>query len=213
MLDFKEKNKMNFQVSARRAFFDSLGTALVMGLIISIIIQLAKVFLPESFQSILSNKYIYFLLLAYIIYEGFKKYFRIKRYLDISDVISDIRRDDYPTSSFKSYILSYENSRNIAEKKLDLLKLFTPIPILIYLFGIYVDNKPILNRILEFGSYNISLNEALMYIGVGAIFTYIYFLKTIFTEYKSSSNNFVRFQSGLLEHEEKIEKRKNNLKV
>ncbi|MNF07553.1 hypothetical protein D3C80_2077540 [compost metagenome] len=59
-----------------------------------------------------------------------------------------IKKDfDFPVSEFKSMALTYKSNIEIQEKKLDILKIFSPVPVLIYGLGVYIEKKSRLHQL------------------------------------------------------------------
>jgi len=166
---------------------------------------LGYIVLPEkSFNAIIQNKIVQILILLGTIFSSITEYKSIKRALNqVSFIRKTLSEKANPLPTLKYNALHAQIISDVALKKLDLLKSFSPIPFVIYGFGIYVDKKAILNKSINFIIGNAMLNEVLMYSGFTFLAIYILLITRTYQIYKSKSFDYYWYQVEIIKYEEK----------
>ncbi|MDR3601429.1 MAG: hypothetical protein P4L49_13275 [Desulfosporosinus sp.] len=192
--------KANIRNAARRGII----RVILLLIFFFLIFQLGTLFLPGDFESWIRRPYMLVFVFGAILYLGYKEYkfFRSDDFAAIYEATRGVDRET-ALASLKSLALFKETHRNIAEKKLELMKFYSPIPILIYALGVYLDKKPILSETINFIIVKTQVSEALKYLGFGLFFVYIFLIVDFFNSYKNLSFDYCFFQSRVFEYENK----------
>lgn len=206
---FEQNIRINKQVSAQKAIFHSISLSVITAIIMYLIAEFGILFLPNSFIEVAKSKYAIVTYAVLIITIGIIRYFEIKNYLDINEIIRDIKRsDEFPVISYYKSLNDCKRRIEIDEKKLDFIKIFTPVPFLIYLLGTYIEEKPKVDFIINIYKFSINTNEALIYLGFVLILIYSYNLYKIFGSYRINKRDYYMFQDALFSYsyKEKVKK-------
>src|SRR5690606_36050816 len=132
-----------------------------------------------------------------------RTYKSYKRFLDVSGHIQNIREYyRFPIAGFKQSIARGESFKLLVDKKIDTLKFLSPIPILIYGIGIYVDDKSFLQKTTNIFSYTFNYKDALIYGGFGLFIIYIFWVVNLLKKHKRICLELLRYQEEVLFYEE-----------
>ncbi|EJR80272.1 hypothetical protein [Bacillus cereus] len=141
----------------------------------------------------LINNYFYWVLLAVFLFLLFLAYnfYDAKRDLTgIPDFIDEvIKEEDNPIAELKSILVLCEQECDISKLKVDILKSISPIPLLVFFFGLIVDSKD---------SKSLILGAAIILISFYAIW-----IKQNFERYKRANYFVFLFKSAISKLEKK----------
>ncbi|KRF58728.1 hypothetical protein ASG97_22715 [Bacillus sp. Soil745] len=125
--------------------------------------------------------------LFYIFINGFKYYKSILENLNLGSLIDENRRKGYPIILIKQRLAQNELFLEEYKEKLNLIKAYSPIPIIIFLIGLFLNKGFVINLDLV-KSINLDLVKSInlesikifqgeLFVMVGIVFVIIYILK------------------------------------
>lgn len=188
----------------KNSILNAMFYGIVFALAVLFVGVVGYLLLPATFKGIILNiKFIWVLIFIVIIYsllvyKDFKKEHDI---LIATDKIYQCYREK-AIIEFKVLYSLFETKSKIAEKKLDILKFFSPFPLLIYFLGLYIDNKSVLFKTIDIATYTIGINYILMYLGFGLIVLYLYSLIKVYLLYKEKFEIMQKFHEEIIRCEE-----------
>ena len=196
-MKIEDNNKYNKEFAAKRAGESLVGTVLL----IAIALFLGNLLLPINLTYYFWDYY--WIVIVYLIISGIGTYRSFKRSLDVSGHIQNIREYyRFPVAGFKQSIARGESFKLLLDKRIDIMKFLSPIPILIYGIGVYVDDKSFLQKTTTFFSYTLNFKDALIYGGFGLFIIYIFGLIHLLKKHKRISLEVIRYQEELIFYEE-----------
>ncbi|MDW4528103.1 hypothetical protein R3398_17185 [Rossellomorea marisflavi] len=110
-----------------------------------------------------------------------------------------------PTKEIKQGIASAEIYLDVNKERLNLIKTFSPLPILIFVLGLFFDNKSkvvftedFINNFFNMGSFTLKLSSSFMLFSF--TFTVLYFIKvgSVWARYKSTSSYLEELRMKLI---------------
>ncbi|MNK75983.1 hypothetical protein D3C87_955380 [compost metagenome] len=132
------------KLSINKAVISTVTSLIFYGLIL----YLGQYVLPSQYSELIYNQYVIIGVILVCFLIGFNRYKELKDLFSHVNAISMIKKDfDFPVSEFKSMALTYKSNIEIQEKKLDILKIFSPVPVLIYGLGVYIEKKSRLHQL------------------------------------------------------------------
>lgn len=90
------------------------------------------------------------------------------------------------------------------------MKPLSPIPLLIYFLGMYVEKKNKLNVTFNIIEMSITSSDALLFSGVVVIFLYLLYMKKLIGLYQYHLKEYYDFKNDALKLEAKLKKKSNN---
>ncbi|MGM1048141.1 MAG: hypothetical protein ACQEXX_18640 [Bacillota bacterium] len=148
-----------------------------------VVARLGKFFFSNLFEFIFSTQFwlMYILLLIGMCY---KDYLDIKEYLEDRKTISEIKKEKFAYATLEAYAIEAAAFSEISKTKLDIFKSLSPIPLIVFLLGIYTNSNASINKEIPFFPPGILLGDLLMYLGIGIPVFYFYFVYSSFSSYK-----------------------------
>ncbi|HZG15710.1 MAG TPA: hypothetical protein VE710_11895 [Candidatus Bathyarchaeia archaeon] len=165
---------------AKRAVIHTL-TLIILSLIIS---QIGKTLYPDWYI-ILFTDYTWWIIFIVASYLGYKKYRDLCDLSNRWDFIYNLKQEEMSYAKLEKLAVSTGIRREAIDKKIDILKSLSPIPLLLFIAGIYINNQNILSKEILIFSKKLLLGDILMYLGIGTPVVYLYFL---FASYKAYEN-------------------------
>lgn len=110
-----------------------------------------------------------------------------------------------PEAKLEACALDRKTYKDIVEKKIHILISLSPQSILIFIAGVYIDNKNVLNKNIEIFSRDFAIGDALQYLALSLLIFYIYYFITCFRDYKRYYLSYTYFRSQMLLQNQKTE--------
>lgn len=132
----------------------------------------------------------------YLLYQSHKYYKDLKGLLDINTHISEINQGENPKSKHQQMINTHNMMLERCKLKLDLLKSFSPIPIVIFISGIFVNSDAGM-ELIYFQLETLFSIESI-YTTVVALFLvwYINSIRTSWDKYKTVQLRNLQYQNA-----------------
>ncbi|MHC5530548.1 hypothetical protein [Priestia megaterium] len=131
MIDELEENSKN---AKRTVFVDLIKSIISAAVVIGVFSYLFGV---ETLYSTTVG----ILILIYLIYKSYKYYKELNGILNIHTHIENIEQRDNPKGELKKMINTHNMMLDRFKLKLDLLKSFSPIPIIVFISGLFVSSQ------------------------------------------------------------------------
>lgn len=154
---------------------------------------LGRLFFPDIAKFFI-NYYFWVVYLLFVIGLCYKDYKDIKDYSEHLDMIYQTKKEKMSHAKLDKYSVWASVFAEIHKTKLDMLKTFSPIPIIIFILGIYVNNSTSISNQLSLFSIELKLGDLLMYSGIGIPVFYFYFIYSTFTTYKKHMRKYMDFK-------------------
>jgi hypothetical protein len=151
---------------------------------------IGKEFFPKLSEIIFTSYCwtIYFLIVLYL---GYRRYRELK---DFSNHFDFIYSEEQSYAKMEQLAIWAETLTEIQKTKLDLLKYFSPIPLLIFILGVYVNNNSSINNNINMFSIELQCGDVLMYLGIGVPIFYYSFLYSTFQSYRKSARKMMDYK-------------------
>ncbi|MGG3480607.1 hypothetical protein ABES21_24330 [Peribacillus frigoritolerans] len=173
----------------------------VINFIVSVIVLLFILLIVNSVnpELIFLNKYIKHVIqiaLLYILINNIKYYNSILENLNLGSLIDENRRKGYPIILIKQRLAQNELFLEEYKEKLNLIKAFSPIPIIIFLIGLFLNKGVEINldlvksinldfvKSINLESIKIFQGELFVMLGIGFVIYYILKLRATWLKYK-----------------------------
>lgn len=129
-----------------------------------------------------------------VLYSGISQYLYLTS--DTSIAINKARQDkERALINLKSLLAFSEVQYSLSDKHWDAVKL--PIPLIIFLFGVLVNNNLLLGKIITIGNHQFLFKQFALYVGFGIIALYIFALKATYDRYKWRKLQYFDFQGAV----------------
>ncbi|WP_236642460.1 hypothetical protein, partial [Paenibacillus sp. MAEPY2] len=168
-----------------------------------IVSYLGKTFFPDVSKFMFS---IYFWLVYAILIIGicYKDYKELKDFSKHLDMIYETKKEKLSYANLEKYAVWSGTFAEISKTKLDMLKTFSPIPIIIFILGVYTNNNSSINNKINIFSAELLLGDLLMYLGVGIPIFYFYFIYSSFSTYKKHMRRTMDYKAEAIVTKEEI---------
>lgn len=168
-----------------------------------IVSYLGKTFFPDVSKLMFS---IYFWLVYVILVIGicYKDYKELKDFSKHLDMIYETKKEKLSYAKLEKYAVWSGTFAEISKTKLDMLKTFSPIPIIIFILGVYTNNNSSINNKINIFSTELLLGDLLMYLGVGIPIFYFYFIYSSFSTYKKHMRRTMDYKAEAIVAKEEI---------
>ncbi|SMF69361.1 hypothetical protein [Paenibacillus barengoltzii] len=178
----------------------SFITKMILMIIVS---YLGRTFFPDVSKFMLS---VYFWLVYTIIVIGicYKEYKDFKDFSKHLDLIYETKNEELSYAKLEKFAVWSGTFAEISKTKLDILKAFSPIPIIIFILGVYTNNNSSINTKINIFSTELLLGDLLMYLGVGIPVFYFYFIYKSFSAYKKHMRRTMDYKAEAIVMKEKI---------
>jgi hypothetical protein len=196
-MKIKDNNKYNKEFAFKRSLESMLGSIIL----IVILLYSGNLLLPINFTDYIWDYY--WIILIFLIVSSMKTYVSYKRFLDVTGHIQNIKEYyRFPIAGFKQSIARGESFKLIIDKRIDIYKFLSPIPLLIYGIGIYVDDKLFLQKNTTMFSYTVNYKDGLIYGGFTLFILYVLWLVHLLSKHKRICLETTRYQEALIFYEE-----------
>ncbi|MGG4095308.1 hypothetical protein [Paenibacillus lautus] len=186
----------------------AIGSFMTKMILMLIVFYLGKTFFPDVSKFMLS---IYFWLVYAILVTGicYKDYKELKDFSKHLDMIYETKKEKLSYAKLEKYAVWSGTFAEISKTKLDMLKTFSPIPLIIFIMGVYANNNSSINNKINIFSVELLLGDLLMYLGVGIPIFYFYFIYSSFSTYKKHMRRTMDYKAeAILTKEENKESSK-----
>lgn len=196
---YDEIIKINKQVSMKYGVREGIWFLMKIFALYLVVFVLFSFIIPsQKISNIMDNtELIVLIILAISIYQVVVRYKWMRRRLDVSSVIRDIKREDkYQFISIREGRAKCKSLVDISEKKLEFVKFFSTIPFLIYGLGIFINTERNINDIIYTNFLDLSLKEMVFYLALIFTIVYISIFISIFKEYKDNKDDLLEYEKA-----------------
>lgn len=166
-------------------------------ILIVIVFYIGKVFF-HKWSEVIFTQYFWFIYSIIAVYLGYKRYKELKDFSDHLDFIADNKNEELSSVIMERCVIWSEVYVEINKTKLDILKSFSPIPLIIFIFGIYMNNNSLISNEMNIFSIKLLYGDLLMYIGIGVPLFYSYYLLSVFRSYSKSSREMADYKAEII---------------
>ncbi|NLW48940.1 MAG: hypothetical protein GXY86_16620 [Firmicutes bacterium] len=164
------------------------------------IIYLLNFFLPGDLQENQFVKFIKYSLMFRVILIYFLHRIRlVLAHLRISSSLLKLKINH--NEEFIKLITIKINScmmlKDTFSKKIDILKYFSPFSFLPFFLGLFIDNKPFMNRVTPILDLKMSIHDLIIYVGFLIFFVYIISIYNTYFDYQQANMTIEAYQNEL----------------
>ncbi|MGE7912502.1 hypothetical protein [Lysinibacillus xylanilyticus] len=161
---------------------------------------LFKTFFPNIFKFSDKNfKIVLVGILIFIIYRSYKDFSKKVDYLDTTDLIYEISKKEDGKERLYRFMMLYSETIDKSKLKIDILKSFTPIPIIVFFLGVLWNSDisilgvsfTFLDNIKNFSASSAQILVLIMFI---TFFYYLYSFSSAWSTYKSAIKYYYEFK-------------------
>ncbi|GAB1157127.1 hypothetical protein YWY31_31520 [Paenibacillus illinoisensis] len=168
-----------------------------------IVSYLGKTFFSDVSKFMFST-YFWFIYAILVIGICYKDYKELKEFSKHLDMIYETKKGKLSYANLEKYAVWSGTFAEISKTKLDMLKTFSPIPIIIFILGVYTNNNSSINNKINIFSTELLLGDLLMYLGVGIPVFYFYFIYSSFYTYKKHMRRTMDYKAEAIVTKEEI---------
>lgn len=167
---------------------------ITMFILISIVFYIGRIFFPE-WNEIIFTEYFWFIYSLIALYLGYIRYRELKDISEHLQFIFDNKKEELSSTIMEQCVICSETYVEINKTKLDILKSLSPVPLVIFIFGIYMNDNSIINNEIHILSSKLFVGDILMFIGISIPIFYIYYLFSAFRSYSKSARIMADYKS------------------
>lgn len=205
---YEDEKRTNRITALKKAGINIIGGVCL----VAILIIIFKNFFPD-FLSLKNKIFQYFLsfLFVFIVYKNFVYYKKIVKFLDDSSYLRKKKRECDSREYIKllnSAIMNCNHFKEVIKMKIDILKSLAPLPVLVFILGLIIEDKlfKILN--LTFSNSislsNLTIEQITVMIVIASLFYYIYEFRTTFVRYKEIVADYYRYKERLEDYKSEL---------
>ncbi len=177
-----------------------MSTRVFIGLFVGFLI--AYLTLPDTLKALIRLSDVCATIVLFSIFYGIKQLRTFTSNRKKIEAIESAKSDSHPLATLKQFVLYCEVQRDIRLKKLDILKSLSPIPVVIYGLGVYLESKKLIEEDISFAYFYISVKELALYFGLFALLIYVYHFVTAYNDYKQFCEDYIRYKVEEIHYEE-----------
>ncbi|MGQ4678633.1 hypothetical protein ACL9RQ_006440 [Paenibacillus polymyxa] len=168
-----------------------------------IVSYLGKTFFPDVSKFMFSFYFwlIYSIIVIGICYKNYKEIIDFSKHMDL---IYETKKEKLSYAKLEMYAVWSGTFVEITKTKLDLLKTFSPIPIIIFILGLYTNNNSSINSKINLFSTELLLGDLLMYLGIGIPVFYAYYIYSTFSTYKKHMRTMMDYKAEAIVAKEEV---------
>lgn len=176
--------------------------------VLSALIVVGSMVIPYDLNKYLTYPYFLIGVYGYAIYSHVRYGFNLKRYLEVISAIHRAKSvHDNPLAYLKARAVFLKNNLALDEKVLDLQKLLSPTPLVLYFFGAIVENKVQAGtNIFGFHMGNFPLKDVLVFTGVALFVAFVTVVRGTYLRYKRNLLIYSLFAQEIVSLEEEAKK-------
>lgn len=167
------------------------------------VIFLGLSFLPTNYTSYIETSYVVLIIFVLGLYVGFRNYREYKDLFSHVNAINMIKDGDFPLGEFKHFSLTYNSYKENLEKKLDLLKMYSPFSLLAYGAGLIIEDKAKLKTIPGI-NVSFTLSEIMSVCGLILSVVFVFWIQRTYSKYKYFNQLYIRYESEFIRYEERL---------
>ncbi|WP_256816044.1 hypothetical protein [Cytobacillus sp. Bac17] len=208
-----EKLKINTEVALKQAInFTVWETIKLLPFLCGIVFFIYTSYSPIMF-TLNEKKFLWTGLFIFIIYRTISNFNFLKKSLDHYTFVSELKKNPYPRSELITVINSYKTIADKLKLYIDILKSFSPVPIIVFILGLLLNNKNF-SSLTAIQSFIKKLSPSNSLDSIYTIFTilvvvlYFWSLFATYFKYKAVQDRLLVVQNAYDEIKEKNEETK-----
>ncbi|PPA87910.1 hypothetical protein C4A76_10540 [Brevibacillus laterosporus] len=171
---------------------------------LSVVFLITFYILPEELKEPVKPSYVFMALFLISLLRGIKRYRTIKINSRKAEVAESTHFDTYPLASIRALMLDYEVRRDLSLKKVDIWKSLSPLPVLVYGMGLYLESKKMIEYQISYMGFSIEVKEIALYCGILLLLYYCFLLWSAYKDYEQYSFDYIRFKKEEIRYEEAL---------
>lgn len=210
MMEVIDLEQIEEHARSKMALGEAIWKLIIWIIFVSFLFFIGWILAPSDLRKYLTHPYVVIGVYGYMIYSNVQYGFDFKKRLTVIGEINKIKRtSDYPLAYLKWQATRFKNKVNMDEKRLDLLKVFSPFPLVVYLFGVFLENKLQTNiGIISFWLGNFSFRDVIMFVGVALFIIYVIIIREAYLKYRGDLLTYSLFEQEIASLEEQIKAKK-----